>query len=212
MTKLFELRHHKELGSIDPNSIENDPIKQCQKWIDEAITAGFYQPNAMTLATVDATGQPSARIVLLKEISDSGFYFYTNYNSRKGLELAENSKVALLLYWDEMERQIRIEGIANKTSAEISDQYFSSRPRDSQIGAWASPQSNTIESYQQLKDNESDYKEKFIDQAIPRPPYWGGYVVTAHRIEIWQGRPNRLHDRLCYTKEHHNWVIKRLAP
>ncbi|MDF2940913.1 MAG: pdxH [Gammaproteobacteria bacterium] len=212
MIKLFELRHHKDLGCIDPNALDADPIKQCQSWIDEAVKAGFYQANAMTLATVGPNGQPSARIVLLKELSNDGFSFYSNYHSRKGQEIAENSKVALLLYWDELERQIRIEGTAHKASSEMSDHYFSNRPRDSQIGAWASPQSEVIESYQVLKDNELVYQEKFADSEVSRPPHWGGYIVRADRIELWQGRPNRLHDRLCYIKENNHWIIKRLAP
>ncbi|MDO8955108.1 MAG: pyridoxamine 5'-phosphate oxidase [Gammaproteobacteria bacterium] len=212
MSKLFELRHHKDLGSIDPTTLDPNPIVQCHLWLDDAIAAGFYQPNAMSLSTVDVTGQPSSRIVLLKELSEQGFYFYTNYHSRKGQDIAENSKVSLLLYWDQLERQIRIEGIARKTSKQISDHYFAHRPRDSQLGAWASPQSEIIENYQQLKANELKRKQEFENREVPRPENWGGYVVEPNRIEMWQGRPNRLHDRLCYMKEQSMWIIKRLAP
>jgi pyridoxamine 5'-phosphate oxidase len=151
-------------------------------------------------------------MVLLKDLDNEGFYFYSNYDSRKGQEIADNSKVALLFYWDKLERQIRIEGTVSKTSATISDRYFAQRPRDSQIGAWASDQSQEIESYQVLKDNEAKYHQAFLNQDIPRPENWGGYIVRAHRIELWQGRPNRLHDRLCYIKEYNTWIIKRLAP
>jgi len=212
MSKLFDLRHHHDLGSLDPDNLDPNPINQCHKWIDEAIAAGFYQANAMAVCTVDSTGQPSSRIVLLKELNKDGFYFYTNYQSRKAVDITDNSKVALLFYWDRLERQIRVEGIASQVSKEISDHYFANRPRDSQIGAWASPQSTVIERYQDLKDNEAYYQKAFADQKVLRPEHWGGYIVKAHRIELWQGRPNRLHDRLCYIKEHNNWIIKRLAP
>lgn len=212
MSKLFELRHHKDLGSIDIAKLDANPMKQCQLWLDDAIAEGFYQPNAMTLSTVDKEGQPSSRIVLLKDLNDDGFYFYTNYNGRKGQDIAHNAKVSLLFYWDKMERQIRVEGIANKTSSVISDHYFANRPRDSQIGAWASPQSEIISSYDELKANEAKYQREFENREVIRPPHWGGYCVNAHRIEFWQGRPNRLHDRLCYIKEQNAWRIIRLAP
>jgi pyridoxamine 5'-phosphate oxidase len=166
----------------------------------------------MFLATVSPSGQPTGRIVLLKGIEEGGFVFYTNYNSRKGGEIAHNELVSLTFFWADLERQVRIEGKALKVSEETSTNYFLSRPRDSQIGAWASPQSQQVAGKETLNELFEKYKTEFAEKPIAKPPHWGGYVVIPHYLEFWQGRPSRMHDRICYTLENNNWNIKRIAP
>jgi pyridoxamine 5'-phosphate oxidase len=196
-------------ATIDPN-----PIAQFELWFKEASSSGMSEQDAtsMTLATADKDGQPCARIVLLKSFDEGGFVFFTNYNSRKGSELANNSRACLLFYWAPLWRQVRIEGAVEKVSAAESDEYFHSRPLGSKIGAWASNQSQPVTSRNELDERFEELSLKFADH-VPRPPHWGGYRVKPDVIEFWQGRENRLHDRLVYTRESDgNWRIERLAP
>jgi len=212
MPGLSDLRHLDFIGEIDESSLNPNPLKQCESWINDAIKAEFYQPNAMVLATVDTENKPSARVVLLKEITAEGFLFYTNYDSRKGQDIAHNPYVALTLYWDKLERQIRIEGNISKIDAHTSDTYFASRPRDTQISAAASPQSQVIENREALMGLCKQLQTELEDKTIKRPAFWGGYIVKPQRIEFWQGRPCRLHDRLQYQMRDKQWIIQRLAP
>ncbi|WP_454826316.1 pyridoxamine 5'-phosphate oxidase [Paraburkholderia xenovorans] len=213
MTSLAELRKNYSLGSLDVGDVDRNPFRQFDTWFKQAVDAQLPEPNTMTLATVDARGRPSARIVLIKGVDERGFVFFTNYESRKGRELAANPYASLLFYWIELERQVRVEGRIVKTSAEESDGYFASRPLGSRIGAWASNQSQVIESRSQLETREREFSLLYGDQP-PRPPHWGGYRLVPEAIEFWQGRPSRLHDRLLYTRsgEHSDWQISRLSP
>ncbi len=190
----------------------DDPLVFFHKWFNEAIKAGITEVNAMTLATVDAAHKPHARIVLLKGLDTRGFVFFTNYESKKGNELNDNDHAAVVFFWKELERQIRVEGVVEKVTATESDAYFSSRPKGSRIGAWASPQSQEITNRNLLDDNYYKYEQQF-GADIPRPAYWGGYRILPHKIEFWQGRSNRMHDRILFTSEHENsWSKSRLAP
>jgi pyridoxamine 5'-phosphate oxidase len=212
MTTLAELRKNYSLGSLDEADVDRNPIRQFDRWFAQALDAQLPEPNTMTLATVDGRGHPSARIVLIKGVDERGFTFFTNYDSRKGRELAENPHAALLFYWIELERQVRIEGVVAKTDADESDAYFASRPAASRIGAWASEQSQVIESRAVLEARERDFSERFGAEP-PRPPHWGGYRLAPDAIEFWQGRPSRLHDRLRYTRTANgDWQIARLSP
>lgn len=197
---------------LNEDSIAENPYKQFETWFEEAVNAQLLDPYAMSIATVDYEGQPSTRIVYLRGISEEGFKFYTNYKSQKGDDLLENNKVALNFFWGELERQIRIEGEVQKLSKEESDAYFASRPRESQIGAWASNQSETIANRKELEDKVAYYEEHYKDMDVPRPAHWGGYVVLSNKIEFWQGRPNRLHDRIIFTKDTVEWKISRVSP
>ncbi len=194
-------------------SVNENPFLQFEDWFQEAINAELKEPNAMTLATVSSEGFPSARIVLLKGFDENGFVFYTNYESRKGKELLKNNKAALVFHWAELERQVRIEGLVEKTSQETSEKYFNSRPRGSQLGAISSPQSEVIENREILEKNNTEAIAKYENQVIPLPDFWGGFVLNPIRIEFWQGRTSRLHDRILYQKTSGGiWEIKRLAP
>lgn len=197
--------------TLSESEVDADPVKQFDRWWQQAINASVVEVNAMTLATASKDGVPDARIVLLKDITDEGFIFFTNYQSSKGKQLLENPQAALVFFWKELERQVRIKGKVVKASPALSDRYFASRPAGSRIGAWSSPQSQVIASREILEQNERQFKEKF-GEAIPRPEHWGGFVVLPERLEFWQGRPSRLHDRICYSKNKDGWQISRLAP
>ncbi|MBA9077373.1 pyridoxamine 5'-phosphate oxidase [Rufibacter quisquiliarum] len=211
---LADIRINYSLKVLTPEAVAHSPLEQFNTWMQEALSAKADEATAMTLSTADAQGKPSARVVLLKEVTAQGFVFYTNYESRKGNQLAQNPYAALTFFWPVLERQVRIEGTVQRVDGETSDTYFQSRPRGSQIGAWSSPQSQPIADRNVLEELEKENTRKFADQdPLPRPPHWGGYVVVPERVEFWQGRPNRLHDRLVYEPNAKGgWSLQRLAP
>ena len=233
---IADIRREYSLSGLSRNDLESDPIAQFRKWFDQAagnrsgggfrrFFIGLYKSvllvtgteptdlNAATLATADKNGRPSARIVLLKGVDDRGFIFFTNYNSRKGRELAENPHAALVFYWSDLERQVCVAGTVGKLSQEESEAYHHSRPKGSRLAAWASQQSTVIPNRAVLEKAWNELKGKYTGEWVPIPPYWGGYVMSPERIEFWQGRPSRLHDRFCYTKQSDNsWQIDRLSP
>jgi pyridoxamine 5'-phosphate oxidase len=210
---LSSLRKEYSSSQLDEKTVASDPLLEFEKWLNAAIEAELPEPNAMNLATATADGRPSSRIVLLKEVNPEGFVFYTNYQSQKGLEMEKNPFGALTFFWVELERQVRIEGSIERVSAEVSDTYFKSRPRGSQIGAWSSPQSQRIASRKILEERSVEIAKRFDGKDIPRPAQWGGYTLIPNRIEFWQGRENRLHDRILYKADlSGNWVIQRVAP
>ena len=211
MNELASLRKSYERAALDEASSLADPIAQFELWLKQALDAKLPEPNAMTLATVGADGRPSTRVVLIKGVDARGLVWYTNYGSRKGQELALHPHAALQFHWVELERVVRIEGTVSQVSAEESDAYFASRPLDSRIGAWASPQSQPIASRSVLVANAAKYSAQFLLNP-PRPPHWGGYRLHPDRFEFWQGRPSRLHDRLRYRLQHGTWLRDRLAP
>lgn len=212
MNDLFNLRRDYKLQSLDEKDVLPGPIEMFQKWFDEAIASDILEANAMSLATATLDGKPSSRIVLLKQIVPEGFIFFTNYESKKGQQLSENSYCALNFNWLELERQVRIEGIAVKTTSAESDSYFELRPPKSKLGAWASPQSQPIPNRDYLDHLMLQMESEYATKPITRPPNWGGYIVKPNLIEFWQGRPSRLHDRIEYSLHGTNWFINRLAP
>ncbi len=205
-------KKNNQSNELNERTVDKNPFIQFGKWYEGILNSKLNEPTSMMLSTADVNGNPSARIVLLKEIDDSGFVFYTNYGSRKGKDLKENPKAALTFFWDELLRQIRIEGRIEKISIETSREYFSSRPRESQIGAWVSEQSSVIPNREILENKFDELEEKFGNEEIPLPDFWGGYRVIPNYFEFWQGRENRLHDRICYNKENNEWKIFRIAP
>jgi pyridoxamine 5'-phosphate oxidase len=210
--KLSEIRKEYTIKSLDFNDVSFDPLLQVRVWLDEAIDSEVPEVNAMCLSTLGLNGFPNARIVLLKEM-DHGFVFFTNYESEKGQEIQANPKASLTFFWPELERQVRIMGEVEKVSEKESDTYFLSRPKGSQIGAWTSPQSQTIADREELNTRLEMMEERFAGEQISRPAYWGGYRLLPLKIEFWQGRPSRLHDRICYHKQADgSWDITRLAP
>ena len=211
LSSIADLRKSYERAELDEQASQADPMRQFQQWLQEAIDAQVPEPNAMTLATVDAQLRPSTRVVLIKGLDERGIVWYTNYDSRKGQALAGNPFAALQFHWVELERVVRIEGRVTKVSDEQSDAYYASRPLDSRIGAWASPQSQVISSRAALVANAAKYSARFLLNP-PRPPHWGGYRLEPDRWEFWQGRKSRLHDRLRYRLEGGNWLRERLAP
>jgi len=210
--QVADLRKDYRLASLDEQDVSPDPFEQFEHWWKEAITSEVDEANAMTLATSTPDGYPSARIVLLKSFDKDGFVFFTNYESRKGQEMAANPQVSLLFFWRELERQIRIDGIVSKVSPAMSDEYYNSRPPGSRLSAIVSPQSRVVPHRSFLEEQVKILAEQYVLAEPERPEYWGGYVVKPVKIEFWQGRSSRLHDRLLYTQEGGNWRIDRLAP
>ena len=210
---LSDLRREYALAGLKESDLDPNPFKQFDKWFQQALAAGLPEPNAMTLATATLDGKPSARIVLLKGFDERGFVFFTNYESQKGRELSANPQAALVCYWIELERQVRISGRVSRVSAEESEAYFHSRPLGSQLGAWASQQSEVVSGRKILEDRLEELTQEYQSKPMPLPPYWGGYCVAPETLEFWQGRPNRLHDRLRYTLQPGDqWLIERLSP
>ena len=209
---LRDIRRNYSKSELGEDSIHSDPFKQLNEWMKAAMEEGDPEPTAMVLSTVDLMGNPDSRVVLLKEINSEGLVFFTNFNSRKGRQIAVNDNVCLTFYWHKTERQVRIKGKAQKIAEEYSVEYFKSRPVDSQLGAWASPQSRIIESREILEENYTLYQQYFQDQEILKPPHWGGFVVRPSTFEFWQGRMNRMHDRFEFYLSGNVWVNHRLAP
>ena len=198
---------------LDESTVDRDPFQLLRQWFDAAVNSGARMPDAMTLATASRDGAPSARVVLLKKLDQEGLVFYTNYNSRKARELDENPRAALVLYWSQLDRQVRAEGNVERVSADESDEYFRTRPRESQLGALASPQSEVIEGREMLEKGFRDLEEAYRDREVTRPEHWGGYRLRPTRIEFWQNRSGRLHDRIVYERQGDGvWSIARLAP
>lgn len=209
---IADIRKDYKLKSLLEKDVKSDPAEQFSVWWNEAVNSQIEEVNAMTLATATPDGMPSARIVLLKGFTPEGFKFYTNYQSHKGTELAQNPYAALVFFWKELERQVRIEGTVEKLSEQDSEAYFKTRPAASKIGAWASPQSTPVAGRYIIEQNELKYRAQFGEENIPKPPHWGGYIVKPVKIEFWQGRRSRLHDRIQYTKQNTEWLIERIAP
>lgn len=212
MLNINELRKEYRLKSLDISDLNFNPFVQFSLWFQEAQEAEVVEPNAMVLATASPQGRPSCRTVLLKIINSQGLVFFTNYDSRKGKDLTSNPFACVTFYWRELERQVIIDGRVEKLSQAESESYFLSRPRGSQLGAWASHQDQVVSSREELEQNYQHFEEVYAGNIIPMPPYWGGYCLLAERFEFWQGRPNRLHDRLCYLLKDHAWQMTRLAP
>ncbi|MNX99238.1 Pyridoxine/pyridoxamine 5'-phosphate oxidase [compost metagenome] len=209
---LHNLRQEYRSAQLTENDVDPDPMVQFGKWFKDAMDALLYEPNVMTLATADRFGKPTARIVLLKGYDENGFVFYTNYESKKGQDIVENPQAALVFFWPELERQVRIEGVVSKVDAQTSADYFHSRPAGSQIGAMASPQSKVLQSRESLEEQVAELTRAYEGKEIPRPLHWGGYLVEPAHLEFWQGRPSRLHDRIVYDLVDGSWIINRLAP
>lgn len=209
--ELLRNDHHQfDLGKLEDH-FENQPFDMIAKWLREALEKSVHEPNAISISTIGLDGFPQTRIVYLKELVEEGLIFYTNYKSDKGKAIEQNNKVHVLVFWPELERQIRISGLVEKVPEEMSDDYFASRPYGSKIGAWASNQSEILSSRKELEDRVHEFTEKYpLD--VPRPPHWGGYVVKPIKVEFWQGRPSRLHDRIVYIKEGNSWSIRRINP
>jgi pyridoxamine 5'-phosphate oxidase len=212
-TSIADLRKDYSLQDLTEKDVDPNPFKQFKTWFSHAVEAQLTEPNAMTLATCTPDGQPAARMVLLKDVDEQGFVLFTNYNSHKGQELAINPQATLVFWWAELERQVRVVGTVEKISSAQSDSYFEVRPSKSRLGAWASNQSEVIASREILEQQLKDFERHYENQEVPRPPHWGGYRVIPQKIEFWQGRSSRLHDRLLYSRlEYGSWKIERLSP
>lgn len=210
--KIAQIRRDYAREELNESTIEDHPIDQFMIWFEQAMSADLLDANAMTLSTATKEGKPSSRIVLLKGVDEQGFRFYTNYASRKGKELKENPSAALCFFWSILERQVRVEGKVQKLSREESELYFHRRPRLSQIGAWASRQSTEVQSRDELEEKFNDISQRYKNREIPLPDFWGGYLVKPRRVEFWQGRKGRMHDRICYKKAENTWKKTRLSP
>jgi len=211
-TEIAGLRRDYTLTELNESTVQENPFKQFSIWMEEAVKSNMLDASAMVLATAGKDNIPTARVVLLKAFDDEGFVFFTNYESRKGKSLIENPNASILFFWKEFERQIRVTGAVKKVSKEESKEYFNSRPFESRIAAWASEQSRIIPGRKLLEDKFDELKEKYKDGNVPLPPFWGGFKLVADSFEFWQGRENRLHDRICYLRENNKWNIARLAP
>ena len=209
---LANLRRDYSLDELSEATIDREPFAQFSAWMNEAIESVVIEPTAMTVSTVDAEGRPSSRVVLLKGFDHSGFVFFTNYESKKAGDLAANPNISLHFFWPDLERQIIINGTATKATREESQDYFAKRPLESRIGAWASKQSSVLANREELEKRVADIRERFPNQEIPCPPFWGGFRVAPNRFEFWQGRKSRLHDRICYTLTGDVWTTSRLSP
>ena len=209
---LADLRRDYSLRELSESTIDADPFAQFSIWMSDALQARVIEPAAMTVSTVDTGGRPSSRVVLLKGFDSNGFIFFTNYESKKAVDLSANPQISLHFFWPDLERQVTIDGTAAKTTREVSESYFASRPMESRIGAWASEQSSVLANREELVEKVDEIKERFEGQQIPCPPFWGGFVVTPNRFEFWQGRKSRLHDRILYTPGGDAWTISRLSP
>jgi len=209
---IANLREEYTRGGLREEDLTADPIILFRKWLEEAVESKAAEPNAMSLATISEDGTPNSRVVLLKEVGDRSIRFYTNYTSRKGKDLEINPFAAVSFWWPELERQVRMKGSIKKVSREESDEYFKSRPRESQLGAWASSQSSVVENREKLKEDYDNVSKQFKNTVIPTPEYWGGIDIYVNEIEFWQGRPSRLHDRILFTFEQDEWNYKRLQP
>lgn len=212
MDNLHKMRQEYAAGSLNETNMPLNPMEMFNVWMDSAINSGLTEPNAMTVATSTLDGKPSARVLLLKEVNDNGFVFFTNYLSRKGRELGVNPEVALVFDWHDIERQVRVEGKAEKLPEDESEAYFNVRPEDAKIGAWASPQSKIVKDRDELEKHLEEIEEQFEGMPVHRPSHWGGYLIRPTVIEFWQGRPSRMHDRLVYYKTEEGWTMHRLAP
>ena len=209
---LASLRRDYSSRQLSRSSVARDPFTQFGAWMAEALNSQVLDATAMLLATADANGRPSSRVVLLKSFDENGFVFYTNYNSKKATDIAENPQVSLHFFWPDLERQLIITGIAEKISRDESEEYFNSRPEDSKLGAWASKQSSVVSGREQLETQFADAEKRFQGHEIPCPPFWGGFRVAPMSFEFWQGRASRLHDRICYERRGDDWNIVRLSP
>ena len=209
---LRDIRTNYQKFELAEHTVDKDPVRQLDLWLSDAIASQKSDPTAMIVSTIDQEGNPDSRVVLLKELKSDGLIFFTNYNSKKGQQIFTNQHISVVFFWPELERQVRIKGKAEKIGTEDSELYFNSRPLESQLGAWSSPQSQIIENRQVLDDNYTHFMQYFETHEIKKPPHWGGFLIRPEYFEFWQGRSNRLHDRIVFCREDHNWTIHRLAP